>query len=235
MIHCLHGAAGSFHDWDFLQEALHTPIRAIDLWRFFDDRSPSLAEAGKMIAEQAETGDLILGYSMGGRLALHALLATPEKWRAAIIVSAHPGLTENQGARLADDRRWAELALSDWPRFLKEWNAQGILNGTLPGLHHASEEDHALVARSFLHWSLGAQGNLSPRLKEITCPILWLTGENDPKFTRLALDTTPAIPEARHTILPGCGHRLPWESPELFLDAVEKYLASLRISPRSPS
>ena len=229
MIHCLHGAAGSFQDWEPLHRDLSLPVHAIDLWRFFDNQSPSLFEAGNTLSQQAEQGDLILGYSMGGRLALHALLCEPEKWRGAIIISAHPGLSENQDERLASDRRWSELALHDWPRFLDQWNSQGILKGSLPELRHAPKEDQSQVARSFLHWSLGTQDNLRPRLAEIICPVLWLTGQSDSKFTQLAVECVPVIPHAQHDILPGCGHRLPWEAPDLFLSAVETFLATLRI------
>ena len=79
MIHCLHGAVGSFRAWETLSQDLNESVNALDLWRLFDRSTPTLVEAGRVISEGAEFGDVILGYSMGGRLALHALTAAPEK------------------------------------------------------------------------------------------------------------------------------------------------------------
>lgn len=231
MMHCLHGAVGSFRDWRPLQAALSIPVRALDLWRFFDGEIPNLAQAGRVIAGNVNEGDLLLGYSLGGRLALHALLAAPEKWRAAVIVSAHPGLTKGHEERLAADQKWGELARQDWPGFLEQWNAQAILSGSPVGMTQASRDDQDAVARSFADWSLGRQQDLRPLLPSVTCPVLWLTGDKDQKFSSLAVEAVELLPSARHQVLPGCGHRLPWESPGPFLAAVETFLNSIRISP----
>ena len=127
MIHCLHGAVGSFRAWETLSQELNESVNALDLWRLFDCSTPTLFEAGRIISEGAEYGDLILGYSMGGRLALHALTAAPEKWRAAIIVSAHPGLVSGQQERREEDREWASLSRGNWTSFLDQWNRQDVL------------------------------------------------------------------------------------------------------------
>lgn len=233
MMPCLHGAVGSWRDWNRLQEDSAFPVLPVDLWRLFDAGNPSLAEAGRIIADQAHDGDILLGYSMGARLALHALLADPAKWRAAILVSAHPGLTEGQATRRAADEKWAAQALRDWPRFLTRWNQQEILAGAPEGLHQAPPSEQKAVAQSFRSWSLGTQADLRPRLPEIPCPVLWLTGESDLKFTALAREVVPLFPHAEHRILPSCGHRLPWEEPLLFCNHVEQFLGQTRKPTRS--
>lgn len=230
MIHCLHGAVGSFRDWLPLQASLPIPVRALDLWRLLDGEAPDLAQAGRVIAGSANQGDLLLGYSLGGRLALHALLAAPEKWQAAVIVSAHPGLTKGHEERLAADQKWGELARQDWVGFLEKWNAQAILSSSVVGMTQATQDDQEEVARSFAYWSLGRQQDLRPQLPLVTCPVLWLTGEKDQKFSALAVEAVDRLPLAHHQVLPGCGHRLPWEAPVPFLDAVETFLSSIRIS-----
>lgn len=237
MMHALHGAVGHFDVWKPLAASLSIPVRPLDLWRLFDRTSPSLAEAGRLIAARASPGDLLLGYSMGGRLALHALLADPTKWQAAIIVGAHPGLTEGHAARREADEQWAERALHDWRSFLKQWNRQGLLAtpsgrwGAPDQLPQAPRSEQRAVAQSFRSWSLGTQANLRPELPKISCPVLWLTGELDPKFTALAAEATSLLPRGRHQILPGCGHRLPWEEPLLFQNAVELFSSSPRNRP----
>jgi 2-succinyl-6-hydroxy-2,4-cyclohexadiene-1-carboxylate synthase len=54
---------------------------------------------------------------MGGRLAMHALLESPELWSAAILVSANPGLPAadhpGRAQRMASDESWARRFESD--------------------------------------------------------------------------------------------------------------------------
>lgn len=224
MIHCLHGAVGTHHHWDQFTDSFDEKIIQHDLWTLFQNQSPSLPEAGLLLNQVATKNDILLGYSMGGRLALHALLTSPTPWRAAIIISAHPGLTTSRSERLTKDEDWADLAERDWPAFLTQWNAQSILPTISQGFPQPSPEDQSAIAKSFRHWSLGAQENLRPRLPEITCPVLWITGENDRKFTTLAEKNHPLIPHATHQIIPDCGHRVPWEHPERFAETARKFL-----------
>ncbi|MCX6865074.1 MAG: hypothetical protein NTV46_02435, partial [Verrucomicrobia bacterium] len=85
--------------------------------------------------ESRGNGRALLGYSMGGRLALHALLEENPPWQAAIIVSAHPGLeaeAERETRRTAD-AAWAHQALTgNWQEFLAAWDAQPMLGITAP-------------------------------------------------------------------------------------------------------
>ena len=225
MIHCLHGAVGSHHDWSVFQDRFDDELNALDLWRFFDIDEPTLAEAGHKIAAQAVPGDILLGYSMGGRLALHALLADPKRWQAAIIISAHPGLTHGHQDRLANDQAWGQLALQNWEKFLQKWNDQEILASTPEGFHQAEASDQKAVSQSFHHWSLGKQGDLRSRLHEITCPVLWISGEKDPKFTTLAAEASALTPLAVHRTISSAGHRVPWDQPEEVAHQVRSFLA----------
>ena len=224
MIHCLHGAVGSPRDWEPLRDCLEHEIHSIDLWPYLKKTTPSLEETGTLIADQANQGDILLGYSMGGRLALHALLADPQKWRAAIIVSAHPGLESGYEERLLNDAHWGNLARTNWDLFLQEWNAQSILSPPPRGLQQATQHDQAAVAQSFTSWSLGSQKNLLPDLHKIPCPVLWVTGENDQKFTQLSHQASKALQHSTTEIIPNCGHRVPWEQPGLFTSALSQFL-----------
>ena len=118
----------------------------------------------------------MVAYSMGGRLALHALLDDPELWTKAVIASAHPGLLDERDKleRVASDAEWAGLALtSDCGQFLQRWDAQSVLQ------EQASEQPdprmrlvnrRRAIARSFMEWSLGKQENLRERFSEVRCP-----------------------------------------------------------------
>jgi len=164
---------------------------------------------------------------MGGRIALHALLAENYPWNAAVIIGAHPGLEseEEKIARRNIDTNWSVKCLhAEWETFLAAWQAQGILQdaGSLSDrvpLRLRRKE----IARSFLDWSLGAQENLWIQLPKIEIPVLWLTGEKDEKFTLLAQRAAASMPNARHEVIAAAGHRLPWQQAQAFTDAITEF------------
>lgn len=209
-------------------------VRRLDLWRFLDCCPMPLEKFGHTLAGEISRVDpdpVLVAYSMGGRLALHALLAQPGLWRGAVIVSAHPGLTDESEkvARRQQDAEWSAMALkSEWSEFLQRWNAQGVLNGAgdMPDRMKLKGR-RASIARSFVDWSLGSQEDLSERLGEITCPVMWLTGERDTKFTDLAKAAVSQLAQGRHEIVSGCGHRVPWEQPEQFAAHCHGFFESL--------
>ena len=238
MIWALHGAVGSSADWrGFAREIRTLPgdlgeVRRLDLWRFLDCCPMPLEKFGNTLAEEIiriDPAPVLLGYSMGGRLVLHALLAQPELWKAAIIVSAHPGLGNDaeRAARRERDAQWSALALKGkWSDFLGKWNAQSVLGGSeMPG-RSALKERRTSIARSFVDWSLGVQKDLKPRLHEIPCPVLWMTGECDEKFSTIARSAVPLLLHGEHQMISSCGHRVPWEKPEEFAGACRRFLGN---------
>ena len=222
MIYALHGNLGSVDDWQPGQGFdFGEPLVAIDLWKQVK-RSSGLQGSDCEWAPKVfgEEKSLLLGYSLGGRLALHAMLAAPQRWAGAVIVSAHPGL-RNERERLAreeSDRAWAERALhSDWEIFLGEWNAQPVFGGApdsdvLPrqrGLKARRVE----IAKAFRVWSLGRQQYLGEQLAVCTVPVLWITGACDEKFSQLGAAMAGVMPESEHLAITGCGHRVLDEAP----------------------
>lgn len=239
-IWCLHGAVGSAADWNLFRESWEQAgydFRAVDLWRFLDCCPRSLNETALALNAEvsAQPGkNLLVAYSMGGRIALHALLANNAPWHRAVIIAAHPGLEieEEKIARRQQDAEWSVCCHREaWSEFLERWQAQPILqmaSDQAPQgldrrpLHLRCKE----ISRSFISWSLGAQENLWPRLGEIRIPVLWLTGERDRKFTSLAQRACQMIPDANSLLIPDSGHRLPWEQPEQFSRQVLTFFTS---------
>ncbi|MCW1887175.1 alpha/beta fold hydrolase [Luteolibacter flavescens] len=245
---CLHGAVGQAADW----QGLAVPgwaVKRVDLWRFLACCPMSMPEFGRALnAEAVADGrsqiadglssaihhlpstisrNVLVGYSMGARLGLHALL-DGGPWDAAVLIAPNPGLESGaeRAARREGDAEWAGRALSgEWDDFLDAWNAQPVLAGTGGG-HRARLSVHFRreVARSFMDWSLGAQESLWGRLGEIACPVLWCTGERDGKFTALAERAVPALRQGELWIAPGSGHRVPWDAPEAFRAKLGEFL-----------
>ncbi|MDA0765418.1 MAG: alpha/beta fold hydrolase [Verrucomicrobia bacterium] len=244
MIWCLHGAVGMAEDWKKLSTGLGQggeTVRRVDLWRYLDCCPMELGEFGKAFCEEvraaggAESGNVLVGYSMGGRLALHALLEGAEEglFAGAVIVGAHPGLLteEERIVRMGRDAEWAGKALvGDWRAFLREWEGQAVLTQVAPegwGDRRKLSVRHQAVARSFMDWSLGKQKDLRERLGALDLPVLWVTGERDRKFTALAEEVVPLLNRGRHEVVAGAGHRVPWEEGDAFQALVEGFLADL--------
>jgi 2-succinyl-6-hydroxy-2,4-cyclohexadiene-1-carboxylate synthase len=236
---CLHGAVGSAGDWRAFASLLAKRgigSRAVDLWRFLDCAAMPLTAFGAAL--NAEAGGevtrggarILLGYSMGGRLALHALLSEPHPWSAAVIVSAHPGLEDpgEREARRASDAAWAAAALTgNWSDFLASWNAQPVLGGTAVRDDRADRQlaqRRREIARSYVDWSLGAQQPLWDKLPGIRIPVLWIAGENDARYLDLARRATSLLPMARLAVAPAAGHRAPWEADAWMADEIAGFL-----------
>ncbi len=237
---CLHGAVGLAADWRSLNRRLAAHgvgSRAVDLWRFLDCCPMPMEEFGTALSAEAAgevfrgSGRILVGYSMGGRLALHALLANPEPWQAAVMISTHPGLEDpaDRATRRAADADWASRALmGDWATFLQDWNAQPVLAGAqFEGEGSTRTSRLALrrreIARSFVDWSLGSQNSLWNRLGEIRIPVLWVTGYEDTKFTALAQRAAASMKHASQLVIDRAGHRAPWDQESIFCDALAKF------------
>ncbi len=241
MIWALHGAVGMADDWRQLAAfpAIRESageIRRLDLWRFLECCPMPLSQIGNTLAEEITRIDptpTLLGYSMGGRLALHALLARPGMWKSAMIVSAHTGLDneEDRVDRRRKDAEWSARALKgEWSEFLEQWGSQAVLQAGDSPSHLPSrlplKSRRASVARSFTNWSLGGQEDLSARLGEITCPVTWVTGEEDEKFTAIGRRAVAELQQGHHEVVSDCGHRVPWDQPEKFAEICRNMIES---------
>jgi 2-succinyl-6-hydroxy-2,4-cyclohexadiene-1-carboxylate synthase len=203
----LHGMLGEASDWEVLPD-----VSGLDLWAWDCGLDGVEIDA-----------EVVVGYSMGGRLALHAL----DQVKAAVIVSAHTGLAAGQDARLEHDLRWAEKARTmAWAEFLAEWPAQEVFSGggfepDRSGLEPRREQ----IAAAFDRWSLGRQADLLPGLAEVTIPVLWVNGARDERFAQIGAAACEALPRGEHVIVEDCGHRVPWEAPEKFSDLIMQFLS----------
>ena len=243
MIECWHGLAREGADWSQLFPRaswgeVSTPSyfgksSKLPLGQDLDEEARWRVKRLQQIG-QIGGPPVVIAYSWGARVALHAALAYPEFFRALVIVSAHPGLKtrEERDLRLASDEVWAcrfesEAASTLW----RDWEAQPVLASAGEHLLNSLPRgelldprlDRAKLAHVMRAQGLGRQENLWPRLSEIKTPVLWIAGAQDFKYAELGKEAVSLMPKARFVALARAGHRAPWEKPEAFLSCVEAF------------
>ena len=236
MIHALHGAVGHYSDWQ--ENSISSmELNPVNLWQILQKKEVSLKQAAYQLNEGVTDPEaVLLGYSMGGRLALQALLLENSPWKKAIIVSASTGIEakEEREKRVASDLLWSKKVLElEWQIFLQEWDAQRILQPVTKNedsvlfTSRANREDHKVeISKAFKNWSTGAQNYLLPQLANINIPVLWITGAEDIKFHQIALSAKSHLPQMQHHSLKNCGHRVPWEKKREFSTLVDHFLTT---------
>ena len=243
LVIALHGAVGAPDDWLALGTDLglgDNDLLAWDLAGWAGGCGPGFASwTREFLAAARALGRGgrplgLLGYSLGARLALHALAKDRSLFAFAVLVAPHPGLADadTRASRLADDRCWARsCAETGWNQFLREWEARPVFAAGRPVAQWRPDlrdawrrarlrlEGHRHeVAASLECWSLGHQRPLLPVLarRAAGAPVLWVTGALDTKFTAIGREACRVLPASRHVEVAGAGHRVPWEVPEAF-------------------
>lgn len=180
----------------------------------------------------------LLGYSMGGRCALRLAVQAPERFSALILESSSPGIAD-AAARQA--RRQADEALAVWleahglDAFVERWTSLPLFASQQQLPDAVKEELRRQRLRNCLHglanslrgMGTGAQDSLWDKLAEVKVPVLLLAGELDDKFRQIGCSMQSLLPFASLQVLPNAGHTVHLEQPELFVDRIEKFLASL--------
>lgn len=190
--------------------------------------------AALLDAEGVERAAL-LGYSMGGRVALGFACAFPARVRALVLVGASAGLAspEERAARRASDEALAEAILREGvPAFVSRWMANPLFASQARlGARFLAEaraqrlENRAVgLAGSLRGLGTGAQPPLHEALPGLALPVLLVHGAEDAKFRAIALDLAARLPNARLAEIPGAGHATQLENPTAFLAAVRAFL-----------
>jgi 2-succinyl-6-hydroxy-2,4-cyclohexadiene-1-carboxylate synthase len=250
----LHGftgsAAGWGHQMDTLAEyGLH--IIAFDLLGHGQSDAPDDAERYSMenfqkdiLAALQEMGikkghSIILGYSMGGRIALYT--AFSGFFRALILESASPGLeepSERHERRASDEALAASIEHDGVPAFVERWERMPLFANqrTLPfecreALHRQRLQNNATgLAQSLRGVGTGVQPSLYAQLPTLHIPVMLIAGELDTKFKAIAKHMAQALPQSKLHIIPAAGHTVHLEQPELFTSLVGEFSLSIAYS-----
>lgn len=192
----------------------------------------SFTHFSEKILELTESGNanILLGYSLGGRLALHALLSSPGSFSAAIIISAHPGLeTEKEKTFRKDQDAFLanQFLVMPWENLMKKWDSQAIFKNSKQIKRYEKDFNRTFLAQSLLNYSLGCQENLREQISRLNLPLLWVVGDQDQKFSGIAKKITLYHPSSAILSIPGAGHRVPWDEPMKLQKAVYSFLSNI--------
>ncbi|WP_233231459.1 alpha/beta fold hydrolase, partial [Silvanigrella aquatica] len=139
-LHFIHGFLGFSSDWDIFKEDFkkyNSVFYSISKYMTSSNKqenSSFILWASNFnksaLKNKVNQKNILIGYSLGGRLALHTLIES-NRWDAAIIISANPGLKSESEklARIANDNSWANRFQNEnWNDVINAWNSQGVFS-----------------------------------------------------------------------------------------------------------
>lgn len=235
---CLHGNLQRPEVWEGLRENLESPQLIFKLENLMTTEATGFAHWTESFCEKvasySQGNHVLLGYSLGGRLALHALLECPALWSGAIVVGADPGLKSEEAreVQLQRDRIWAERWLREaWESLWQAWDAQGVFAGRRNETERPEwAYSRPQIARVFEIFSKGHQADLRPRLADLKAPpILYLSGEDDAKYRALGDELEAICPALSHKVIKDAAHRVPWENLVGFTEEINLFLHQIGV------
>ncbi|MGG2056156.1 2-succinyl-6-hydroxy-2,4-cyclohexadiene-1-carboxylate synthase [Lysinibacillus pakistanensis] len=242
----LHGFTGSTATWRNLAKALpHIRVIAVDCIghgqtavpkensRFsMDEQIQDLEEVIRKLQLEQFT---LLGYSMGGRIALSYAIAYPERIKRLILESASPGLRTSQerSERCVRDNELAEKIIHNGLQsFVNAWENIPLFESqkSLPDnvrqmirTERLSQKVEGL-AGSLRGIGTGNQPSNWMSLAQLEFPVLLITGTLDEKFCKIAQEMKALLKNVKHTTVNNAGHAIHVENPAEFATIIEEYL-----------
>jgi 2-succinyl-6-hydroxy-2,4-cyclohexadiene-1-carboxylate synthase len=246
----LHGFTGSVESWEPLRAELEQEhlVIAVDLPGHGRSSSPadsrrySLRRVGpdlvRVLDEIGISTATVIGYSMGGRAALHLASAFPERVSGLILESTSPGVSdpELRKARADADSELASFiekagitAFVDRWESLPLWESQKALPESARAALRAQRLNNNPdgLANSLRGGGAAAEPLDESELARIGAPALLIAGALDTKYVEIARRLSDSIRHARIRVIPEAGHAVHLEQPGAMLQAVLEFLNGL--------
>ena len=243
----LHGFTGSVETWSPLRPELETEYRVVAIDLPGHGRSSSPPDPGRYslrrfasdlvrVLDEIGVGRAtVIGYSMGGRAALHLAAAHPDRVAGLILESTSAGVSdpELRKARAESDAELAAFierqgiaAFVDRWEMLPLWESQTSLPAsTRAALRAQRLANNPTGLANSLRGAGAAVDPLSEsELAGISAATLLVAGDLDAKYVGIARQLAHSIPHARVRVIPDAGHAVHIERPRAMLDAVLEFL-----------
>ena len=232
----VHGFLGSPEDWSDVRAQLNPAINC-ECVSLRDLGCASIAGAADTLAIQLAKNpcDVLVGYSMGGRIALELASKQPELAPRLVLFSTSTGLhdADERNARAQqDDARAVDLREHGMLEFTRRWYELPMF---------AQFRAHASFARTRARRVIGdaefwagcvagcspgrteCRGNDLARLASRT---IMAVGDRDDYYVAFALRAASLAPTLTVEMIAGAGHVLPLEAPSACADIIERALKS---------
>jgi 2-succinyl-6-hydroxy-2,4-cyclohexadiene-1-carboxylate synthase len=174
----------------------------------------------------------LVGYSLGGRIALAFALRFPHLVHGLVLESTSPGLisSEERETRKRQDEHWARLLEEEGIEvFVEKWYQQPLFASLRKHPHFQEllakrKQNHATeLARSLREIGTGSQPSFWEAWEQHSLPSLILSGSLDLKFIRIAQEMCQKNSSARLEILAECGHNVHAENETAFFFCLQHY------------
>lgn len=243
----LHGFTGNRRSWEpfYPSWSRHFQLIAVDLIGHGESDAPkdaarySMAHAAEDLAAVLDALALpsasVLGYSMGGRVALSFAMLKPERVDALVLESASPGLAsaaERQARRQQDEALAARIEREGIERFAAYWENLPLFASLAEQPEEVKERIRSIrlgnrphgLAYSLRGMGTGAQPSWWDQLEKLASPVLLIAGTRDEKFMNIARRMEERIKESKFMPVEGAGHMVHVEQSARFDTIVREYL-----------
>jgi 2-succinyl-6-hydroxy-2,4-cyclohexadiene-1-carboxylate synthase len=223
----LHGFTQTGRSWEPTIAALGERYRALmpDIrghGSAADVRPVDIASVHADLLDLMPPRSQLVGYSMGGRIALSLALAAPDRVARLTLIGASPGIAdpEERRARRAADEALAErIEREGIEAFAAHWSALPLFADQPPAVAQAAHamrhgQSPAGLAAALRGLGTGAMEPLWDGIPQLAIPVTLIAGERDTKFRAIAERMAGALPDATLHVVPGAGHAVQLEAPE---------------------
>jgi 2-succinyl-6-hydroxy-2,4-cyclohexadiene-1-carboxylate synthase len=178
----------------------------------------------------------LVGYSMGGRLALHVAARLQERILSLVTIGAHAGLEEpaREGRRLGDDALAQRIEQDGLEAFVNHWSSLPMFAGLerrgpafVAQIRAERMTNHvAGLACSLRGMGAGVMEPLWDDLGRLSIPCTFVAGQLDHGYVTSARRLAATVPNGRVEVVPRAGHTVHQERPEAFARLLDAHLAA---------
>jgi 2-succinyl-6-hydroxy-2,4-cyclohexadiene-1-carboxylate synthase len=178
----------------------------------------------------------LVGYSMGGRLALHVAARRPQRILSLLTIGAHAGLEEEarEGRRRGDAALAKRIEEEGLEAFVNYWTSQPLFAGlerrgpafvAQVRAGRLSNRVAGLVC-SLLGMGAGTMEPVWDDLAHLDVPCTFVAGQLDHGYVASARRLAATVPKGRIEIVPRAGHTVHQERPDAFARVLATHLAA---------
>ncbi len=243
----LHGFTGSAESWREIVEVLKENYQCItiDLLGHGKTDAPTNSKRYTMEEVCADIAEILtvlelssvhlVGYSMGGRVALSFAMLYKNRVRTLLLESTSPGLLakQEQLARIESDQQLADfIEEKGMDAFVTRWeniplfSTQQLLSKERKQQIRAERMQHTThgLANSLRGMGTGQQSSWWEQLGNMNKRTLLMCGELDKKFCHIAQQMKKILPNSEIFTFSNSGHAIHVEQNEIFGKIVERFL-----------